>query len=293
MINLRGTGVAMVTPFKSDGSVDYPALKKLTRHLIDGGIDYLVVHGTTGENVTLSKEEKDKTLAAVVEENNGALPIVLGIGSNNTLDVAKLYSNDLFSKGVQGILSVSPYYNKPTQEGIYQHYKYLSEQSDLPIIMYNVPGRTGSNMLPETTLRLAELKNIVAIKEASGSMEQIMQIIAHKPKDFFVISGDDPIAYPLTSVGCDGVISVIANAFPQQFSDMIRAAFANDFEKAKALHYKCLPIIPQLFREGNPAGVKEVLRFLGVCGNDVRLPLVPVSNELSKALKVSTDSILA
>lgn len=293
MINLKGTGVAMVTPFNTDGSVDYPALKKLTRHLINGGVDYLVVHGTTGENVTLSIDEKAKTLATVVEENNGKLPIVLGIGSNHTLEVAKLYSNDLLEKGVQGILSVSPYYNKPTQEGIFQHYKYLSEQSDLPIVMYNVPGRTGSNMLPETTLRLAELKNIVAIKEASGNMEQIMQIIAHKPEGFYVISGDDPIAYPLATVGCDGVISVVANAFPRQFSDMFRAAFANDFEKAKALHYTCLPIIPQLFKEGNPAGVKEVLRFLGICGNFVRLPLVPVSAELSKELKISTDSILA
>mgnify|MGYP003637269560 FL=1 len=293
MINLKGTGVAMVTPFDDKGAVDYNGLKKLTRHLINGGIEYLVVHGTTGENVTLTKEEKIKTLACVVEENNGALPVILGLGGNNTAETAKFFSNSIFDQGVNGILSVSPYYNKPTQEGIYQHYKFISEQSDLPIIMYNVPGRTSSNMLPETTLRLAELKNIVAIKEASGDMEQIMHLIAHKPKDFYVISGDDPIAFPLAAAGGDGVISVIGNAFPKEFSDMFRATFANNMDLARELHYKCLPIIPKLFQEGNPAGVKEVLRFLGVCGNQVRLPLVPVSSQLSADLKKCTDTILS
>jgi 4-hydroxy-tetrahydrodipicolinate synthase len=292
MINLKGTGVAMVTPFDANGAVDYRGLKKLTRHLIDGGIEYLVVHGTTGENVTLTADEKAKTLATVVEENNGKLPVILGIGGNNTAETAKLFSNSLFEKGVNGILSVSPYYNKPTQEGIYQHFKIISEQSDLPIIMYNVPGRTSSNMLPETTLRLAELNNIVAIKEASGNMEQIMEVIANKPKDFYVISGDDPIAFPLAAAGGDGVISVIGNAFPKEFSDMFRATFKGDMEAARELHYRCLPIIPKLFQEGNPAGVKEVLRFLGVCGNNVRLPLVPVSSGLSADLKKCTDAIL-
>lgn len=285
--------MAMVTPFDDKGAVDYNGLTKLTHHLIDGGIDYLVVHGTTGENVTLNAEEKKKTLATVVEANNGKLPIILGLGGNNTADTAKLFSNLVFDSGVDGILSVSPYYNKPTQEGIFQHYKYLSEQSDLPIIMYNVPGRTSSNMLPETTLRLAELKNIVAVKEASGDMEQIMHVIAHKPKDFFVISGDDPLAFPLAAAGGDGVISVIANAFPRAFSDMFRATFQSDMALARELHYKCLPIIPKLFQEGNPAGVKEVLRFLDICGNNVRLPLMPVSQELSTALKQCTDTILA
>lgn len=293
MINLKGTGVAMVTPFDDKGAVDYNGLRTLTRHLIDGGVDYLVVHGTTGENVTLNSEEKKKTLATVAEANNGELPIILGLGGNNTAETAKLFSNSVFDDGVNGILSVSPYYNKPTQEGIFQHYKHLSEQSDLPIIMYNVPGRTSSNMLPETTLRLAELKNIVAVKEASGDMEQIMNIIAHKPDNFFVISGDDPLAFPLAAAGGDGVISVVANAFPKEFSAMFRATFESRMDEARALHYKCLPIIPKLFQEGNPAGVKEVLRFLNICGNNVRLPLIPVSTGLSAELKKCTDAIMA
>lgn len=293
MINLKGTGVALVTPFDGAGEVDYTGLKKLTRHLIDGGIEYLVVHGTTGENVTLSPDEKAKTLACVVEENNGKLPVILGLGGNDTRETAKLFNNSVFDKGVDGILSVSPYYNKPTQEGIYQHFKFISEQSDLPIIMYNVPGRTSSNMLPDTTLRLAEIETIVAIKEASGDMEQIMHLIANKPKDFFVISGDDPIAFPLAAAGGDGVISVIGNAFPREFSEMFRATFSGNMDLARELHYKCLPIIPKLFQEGNPAGVKEVLRFLGICGNEVRLPLVAVSDALSSELKKMTDTILA
>lgn len=291
-MNLKGTGVAMVTPFNSDFTVDYKALKKLTRYLIDGGVDYLVVQGTTGETATLNKSEKKEVLACVVKENDGELPIVLGIGGNNTNEVCELLSDDLKSQGVDAILSVSPYYSKPSQEGIYQHFKKVSSSTELPIILYNVPGRTGSNMLPETTLRLAEIDNIIAIKEASGNMEQIMEIVANKPLDFLVISGDDPLVFPLIATGVDGVISVIGNAFPAQFSLMVKSALAGEYTLARKLHYACLPIIPLLFKEGNPAGVKEVLKQLDVCGNDVRLPLVKASKQLSEALKLAKESLL-
>lgn len=291
-MNLKGTGVAMVTPFNSDFTVDYPALRKLTRHLIEGGVDYLVVQGTTGETATLSKKEKEEVLACIVKENNGKLPIVLGVGGNNTYDVINALSADLKGQGVDAILSVSPYYSKPSQEGIYQHFKAIANVTDLPIILYNVPGRTGSNMLPETTLRLAEINNIVAIKEASGNMEQIMDIVANKPSNFLVISGDDPLVFPLMAAGVDGVISVIGNAFPTQFSLMVRSAAAGEFALAKKIHYACLPIIPLLFKEGNPAGVKEILAQLNICGNEVRLPLVKATKELSKALKIASESLL-
>lgn len=285
MNKFKGTGVAIVTPFKADKSVDYNALEKLVNHLIDGGIEYIVVQGTTGESVTLTKDEKKETLKFIIKVNNGRLPIVLGIGGNCTATVVEtLKTTDL--TGVDAILSVSPYYNKPTQEGIYQHYKAVSEVSTLPIILYNVPGRTSSNVLPTTTLRLArDFKNIIAVKEASGNLEQCMTIIQNKPEGFLVISGDDALTLPFIASGGDGVISVIANAFPTGFSDMVRAALKNDMVTARQLHYKYFEMIHYLFVEGNPAGVKVALKELSVTGNAVRLPLVDVSEETNKKIK--------
>ena len=285
MNNFKGTGVAIVTPFNEDKSVDYNSLEKLVEDLISNGIDYLVVQGTTGESVTLSKQEKEETLAFIIKINNGKLPIVLGIGGNCTATVVEdLQLTNL--TGVDAILSVSPYYNKPTQEGIYQHYKAVAEVATLPIILYNVPGRTSSNILPETTLRLAnDFDNIIGVKEASGSLEQCMEIINNKPFNFFVISGDDALTLPMIACGGDGVISVIANAFPKGFSDMVNAALKADMENAKSLHYKYFEMIHYLFVEGNPAGVKAALKELGITGNTVRLPLVNVSEKTNNKIK--------
>jgi len=285
MDKFKGTGVAIVTPFNSDKSVDYNALEKLVNHLISNGIDYIVVQGTTGESVTLSKQEKEETLAFVIKVNNGRLPIVLGIGGNCTNTVVETFKTTN-TDGVDAILSVSPYYNKPTQEGIYQHYKAVAEVSKLPIILYNVPGRTSSNILPATTLRLAnDFDNIVAVKEASGNLEQCMEIINNKPADFLVISGDDALVLPMIASGGDGVISVIANAFPKGFSDMVSAVLDSDMETARTLHYKYFEMIHYLFIEGNPAGVKVALKELGIMNDDVRLPLVSVSNETNNKIK--------
>lgn len=291
MQKFKGTGVAIVTPFKEDKSIDYNALERLVNHLISNGIDYLVVQGTTGESVTLTKDEKCEVLAFVVKVNNGRLPIVLGVGGNSTQAILEELKHREFV-GVDAILSVSPYYNKPTQEGIYQHYKAISEASPLPIILYNVPGRTSSNILPSTTLRLAkDFKNIIAIKEASGNLEQCMHIIQNKPKDFLVISGDDALVLPFMACGGDGVISVIANAFPKGFSDMTRAALEGNYSVAKELHYKHFEIIHYLFVDGNPAGVKVVLKLLNITGDDVRLPLVKVSDETHRNLEKLTNQI--
>jgi len=274
---LKGLGVAMVTPFDAQGNLDLAALKRLTNFLIDGGVDYLVVQGTTGESPVLTKEEKQVTLDTVIEVNQGRLPIVFGIGGNNTMALVNDFkSYDL--KGVDAILSASPYYNKPTQEGIYQHYKMLSEHSPLPIIVYNVPGRTASNILPETTLRLAsDFQNIVAIKEASGNMEQIMHLIQNSPSDFLVISGDDAITLPILACGGDGVISVVGNAFPHQFKTMVAAAMEDNMTLARSEHFRVLPIISHLFAEGNPGGIKAVLEHLEIMEAHLRLPLVPIS----------------
>jgi 4-hydroxy-tetrahydrodipicolinate synthase len=290
MNKFKGTGVAIVTPFNADKSVDYNSLEKLVNHLIDGEIEYIVVQGTTGESVTLTKEEKKETLAFIQKVNNRRLPIVLGIGGNCTATVVEaLKTTDL--TGVDAILSVSPYYNKPTQEGIYQHYKAVAEASPLPIILYNVPGRTSSNVLPETTLRLArDFKNIIAVKEASGNLEQCMTIIQNKPEGFLVISGDDAITLPFIASGGDGVISVIANAFPKGFSDMVRAALIDDMVRARKLHYKYFEMIHYLFVEGNPAGVKAALKELNVIGDAVRLPLVNVSEQTNNKIKELIDT---
>jgi 4-hydroxy-tetrahydrodipicolinate synthase len=285
MNKFRGTGVAIVTPFNEDKSVDYNSLEKLIEHLINHGIDYMVVQGTTGESVTLTKEEKKETLDFIIKINKGRLPIVLGIGGNCTATVVETIKTTKLS-GVDAILSVSPYYNKPTQEGIYQHYKAVVEASSLPIILYNVPGRTGSNILAATTIRLAnDFNKIIAIKEASGSLEQSMEIINNKPEGFLVISGDDALTLPIITSGGDGVISVIANAFPKGFSDMVNTALDSNIKIARQLHYKYFEMIHYLFVDGNPAGVKAALQELEITGDTVRLPLVNVSQKTQEKIK--------
>ncbi len=281
----RGTGVAIITPFKNDGSVDYKQLEKVVQHLIKGKVEYIVVLGTTGESVTLSKEEKKSVVKCVVNAAQKKVPVVLGHGGNNTQELLEGL-NTLNFTGIDALLSVSPYYNKPTQEGIYQHYKAIAKNSPLPIILYNVPGRTASNITAETTLRLAhDFKNIIAVKEASGNIEQMMKIINGKPKDFLVISGDDALTLPLSACGGDGVISVVANAFPKDYSEMTRLALKGDFIKAQKLHYKLLDIIGLLFVDGNPAGVKYAMKELGICNDTVRLPLVGVTKPTADKLK--------
>ncbi|MCF8278286.1 MAG: 4-hydroxy-tetrahydrodipicolinate synthase [Flavobacteriales bacterium] len=284
MKELKGTGVAMVTPFNGDGSINYGHLEKLTNHLVNGGVEYLVVLGTTGESVTLNKQEKEDVLDCVVGANAGRLPVILGVGGNNTAAVCAQLKN-LDKTGLTAILSVSPAYNKPTQDGIYAHYQAISDCSPLPIILYNVPGRTGSNMAAETTLRLAhDFENIVAIKEASGSLDQCMRIIKDRPDGFLVISGDDNFSLPLIASGGDGVISVVANALPRHYSDLIRASLSGDFATARSLQYRLFDIVNLLFVEGNPAGVKCALRELDVCEEHLRLPLVQVSDKLRNQL---------
>ncbi len=287
MNKFRGLGVAMVTPFNEDGSVDYSGLEKLTIHLIDGGVDYLVVMGTTGENPTINNLEQLEILRKVKDVNAGRLPIVFGIGGNNTEAVIdRLRNTDL--DGVDGILSVSPYYNKPSQEGIYQHYKTISDNSSLPVIMYNVPGRTGSLVSANTTLRIASLPNIVVTKEASGSLDVCMDVINAKPEGFGVVSGDDNYTLSYIAAGMDGVISVIGNAYPKEFSQMVNYALDGDLKNARHLHYKLLPMMKAIFMDGNPGGVKYILSKLGICKNEFRLPVVPVN----EATKVALDAAM-
>lgn len=265
----------MITPFKTDESIDFEALSRIVEHQIKNGTDYLVVCGTTAETPTLTEAEKDKVTRFVVDCVSGRLPIVLGVGGNCTKAVVdKITSIDL--NGIDAILSVTPYYNKPSQEGLYQHYAAIAKASPLPIILYNVPGRTGINMLPATTLRLAnEFTNICAVKEASGNFSQIDDIIKNKPDDFLVISGDDAITFPLITLGAVGVISVIGNAFPREFSRMVRLALEGDYDNARKIHYRFTELIELLFVEGNPAGVKSMLALMGFIENKLRLPLVP------------------
>lgn len=277
MKKFAGTGVAIVTPFKSDSSIDFRSLSKLVDFLILNGIDYLVVHGTTGESVTQSKDEKRAVIDCVVEVNNSRIPIVVGFGGNNTQDIVKKIKKKHFN-GIDGILSVAPYYNKPGQKGIYQHYKAISDHSPVPVIIYNVPGRTGVNITSDTTLKLAhETSNIIATKEASGDLDQIGNILRDKPDNFLVLSGDDSTALPLIALGADGVISVLANAFPKEWSIMINLARKGDFPAARKIHFRFTEIINALFVEGNPAGVKTVLANLGLIKNNLRLPLTAVS----------------
>ena len=274
-INLRGMGVALITPFKEDGSVDYEALDRLVDYQLQNGTDYFVVLGTTAETPTLTEEEKKKIIELVVTKVRGRIPIVLGVGGNCTRAVVDNLKNGNF-EGIDAILSVVPYYNKPSQEGIYQHYKAIAEATELPVILYNVPGRTGVNMTAETTLRIArEFKNVIAVKEASGNITQMDDIIKNKPENFSVISGDDGITFPLITLGAVGVISVIGNAFPREFSRMVRLALAGDYDSARTIHHRFTELFSLLFVDGNPAGVKSMLNMMGFNENRLRLPLVP------------------
>ncbi|MCR9153968.1 MAG: 4-hydroxy-tetrahydrodipicolinate synthase [Bacteroidetes bacterium] len=285
MPDFKGTGVALVTPFDKDLNIDFNALERLVSHCIEGGVNYLVVMGTTAENPTLNPAEKDAVLKAVIEANANRVPVVYGIGGNNTQALLEeLRNRDL--SGVSAILSVSPYYNKPTQEGIYQHFKLLSEHSPLPIIIYNVPGRTGSNISANTTIRLArDFANIIAVKEASGDMDQVMKIINEAPKDFLVISGDDNLTLPMIALGGAGVISVSGQAFPVVFTEMVRKALAGDISGARPLHYRLYEITNMLFAEGNPGGVKAALDLQDLMEPYMRQPLWPISNGLRKDLE--------
>lgn len=284
MQSLIGTGVALVTPFKKDFSVDTEALTRITNHVIEGGVEYLVILGTTAESATLNAEEKEVVIQTIVAANKGRVPMVLGVGGNNTAKVVEeLKTRDLSQ--FAAILSVSPYYNKPTQEGIYQHFKAVSEASPIPIIVYNVPGRTSSNMLPATVIRLAnDFKNIIGIKEAAGDIVQAMKLIQTKPEGFLVISGDDMITLPMVLAGGAGVISVIGEGFPKEFSEMVRLGLNKKVDEAYKLHYKLADSIDMIFEQGNPAGIKEVFKHLGLSENTVRLPLVNVDENLSVRL---------
>ena len=283
--SLQGTGVAIVTPFTSKGDVDFSGLARLIQHLLKGKVDYIVVLGTTGESVTLNQDEKKQVVEFVLQKVNKKIPVVLGLGGNNTQEIIQNITTTDFS-GIAAILSVSPYYNKPSQEGIYQHYKAIATHSPVPVILYNVPGRTSSNLIPETTLRLAnDFSNIIGIKEASGNMEQCMRIIQSRRKNFLVISGDDNLTLPLIAAGADGVISVVANAFPKDFSNMVRSALKGDFNVSRKLHYKLMSITDQLFADGNPGGVKIALQQLGICQPYLRLPLVSPNADVQAKLK--------
>ena len=285
MAKFFGTGVAMVTPFNADKSVDFESLGKLVDYLTNGGVEFLVVLGTTGEAATLSTEERHKVVRYVIEKNAGKLPVVVGVGGNNTEEVLHtLRTFDL--SGVDAILSVTPYYNKPNQRGLYEHYKAIALESKLPIILYNVPGRTGINMTAETTVKLAkEFKNIIGIKEASANLTQMTYILRDKPADFIVLSGDDGLALPQMAIGMDGVISVAGNCLPREFSDMVRYSIAGDMAKARPLHNKFVEIIDALFADGNPAGAKAALSYRKVVKNELRLPLVPVNDALQKKIE--------
>lgn len=290
-----GTGVAVVTPFSPDGTVDVAALRGIIRHLIAGKVEYLVALGTTGESVTLDADEQEQILDVFFDEAAGKIPVMMGIGGSDTRAlVAKAEKWTKKYTQAAGILSVSPYYNKPTQEGIFQHYKAFCAATSLPILLYNVPPRTSSNMLPETVVRIAEAcPNVVGIKEASGSIVQGMELMAIRPEGFLVLSGDDVLATPSMAMGFDGLISVIANALPLQTSDMIRAAVAGDTATARSLHYQLQPFMQLCFAEGNPAGVKAALEALGLCRRDVRLPLVAASDKLAGQLAQSLQSLTA
>lgn len=286
----QGTGIALVTPFKSDKSVDVEALKKLVNYQIENGIDYLVVLGTTGEPATLNKEEKELVKQTIIKENKNKLPLVLGMGSNNTAAlVAEINQTDLSQ--FDALLSVSPYYNKPTQQGIYEHFKIVSEVSPIPIIIYNVPSRTASNITVETTLKLANnCKNIIGVKEAAGDMVQAMRLIKDKPNNFLVICGDDMIALPMTLAGGAGVISVIGQALPKSFSKMIQLGLEGKTEDAYNLHYKIMQSIDLIFEEGNPAGIKALLNLYDICNSFVRLPLIAASQLLEEKLNTLLSS---
>lgn len=284
-------GVALITPFKSDESIDFDALARVVELQIKSGTDYLVVCGTTAETPTLTEEEKEEITSFIIQCNNGRLPVVLGVGGNNTRAVVEKLQKSDFS-GIDAILSVTPYYNKPSQEGLYQHYAAIAKASPLPVILYNVPGRTGVNMTADTTLRLAkEFRNICAVKEASGNFTQIDDIIKNKPKDFMVISGDDGITFPLITLGAVGVISVIGNAFPKEFSRMVRLALEGDYASSRQIHHRFTELIELLFVEGNPAGVKSMLAVMGLIENKLRLPLVPNTIKTYEKIRVVLNEL--
>jgi 4-hydroxy-tetrahydrodipicolinate synthase len=274
---LKGVGTAIVTPFHKDGTIDFKSLQKLIEFQIKGKVDYIVALGTTGESVTLSKDEKNAIIATVLETVDGRLPVVVGIGGNNTQEIVNTIKSADFD-GITAVLSVTPYYNKPQQRGIFLHYKTIASVCPVPIIIYNVPGRTGANISADTTLKIAnEIENIIAIKEASGNLPQIMQILMRRPKNFLVLSGDDALTLPLMVLGADGVISVVANAFPADFSEMVHQCMNGNYKKAREIHYKLLNIIEALFAEGSPSGIKAVLEMKKICSNYFRLPVVGIS----------------
>lgn len=288
---LIGTGVALITPFQEDFSVDVDGLKRVVEFNIENGIDYLVVLGTTAESVTLSKDEKQLVIDTVKAANNGRVPMVLGIGGNNTQAViAEIESRDLTD--FAAVLSVSPFYNKPTQEGIYQHFAAIAEKAPIPILLYNVPGRTASNILPKTVIRLAhDFENIIGVKEAAGDIVQAMELISGCPKDFLIISGDDMITLPMVLAGGAGVISVIGEGFPKEFSTMVQLGLERKVDEAYQIHYKLAPAIDYIFEEGNPAGIKAVFKKLGICNDTLRLPLVKVSDALREKIDSFVDKM--
>ncbi len=276
----KGTGVAIITPFKKSGAIDFESFEKIINHIISGGVGFIVVLGTTGEASTLSKQEKKALIEFAVRAIDQRAPLVVGVGGNNTSDVVLTLHGTPF-RGVDGILSVCPYYSKPQQEGIYQHFKIISEASPVPVILYTVPGRTSSNIAAATTLRLVrDCKNIIGIKEASGNFDQIYQVIKNRPENFLVLSGDDALTLPIIAAGGDGVISVTANAYPGEFSEMVSRALAGDLIRARELHYDLIDFTNSLFLDGSPAGIKSALEIKGLCGNYLRLPLVPVNKEV-------------
>ena len=281
---LKGTGVALITPFQKNGKIDFSALEKLVNHVIKGGVDFLVALGTTAETPTLTATEKQEVLAAIISYGNGKVPVVCGVGGNNTEEVVRqLKGSDMH--GVDAILSVAPYYNKPSQEGLYQHFKAVAAATNKPVILYNVPGRTGSNILTATALRLAaDCSNVIGIKEASGNIVQCMELLQNKPDGFTVLSGDDNLVLAQMALGMEGIISVAANCFTKDITDIVNLALVNKYDKARKIHYKLLTGIDLLFAEGNPAGVKFVLKQMGLCENILRLPLTPVSEATGKKL---------
>ncbi|HEX7844909.1 MAG TPA: 4-hydroxy-tetrahydrodipicolinate synthase [Chitinophagaceae bacterium] len=290
----RGTGIAIVTPFNEDGTIDWDSFKKLINFWIENKVEYLVVLGTTGESATIHGAEKQQVFSFVFAENAGRLPLVAGIGGNDTKEVVESFKQ-FNLEGYHAILSVSPYYNKPNQEGLFQHYKALNDATPLPIIMYNVPGRTGMNVSADTTLRIArECKNIFATKEASGNFDQVNQIIKYKPADFMVISGDDPITLQMIASGAEGLISVVANAYPKEYAEMVRLCMDGKFAEADDIHYKYIDIIASMFAEGSPSGVKAYLSEMGLCKNTFRMPVWPVSEKhmekIRQLMKEASDN---
>ena len=290
LTNYKGTGVALITPFNQDGTIDFDGLNRLLTHTADGGVDYFVVQGTTGESPTVTDDEKKAILNFVKDHNPKNLPIVYGIGGNSTAQVIDTIKNTNF-KGVNAILSASPYYNKPSQKGIIKHYEMIADACPVPVILYNVPDRTASNLTSSTTLTLAKHQNIIGIKEASRNIEQAMEIVNAIPEDFFLTSGDDMFTVPLMSIGAVGVISVLANGFPSIFSQLVKACSANDFKSASLLVFKLLDINPIMYEESNPVGIKGVLSQLSICGYHTRMPILPPSARLQKKIEIALKSI--